>query len=91
MNGFYVSRWYIDKVCKKFYDSNFTGTLKRERMWAARGFMVSKKTNDLHEIAELCGYNDYSAFYKNYKSFFGITPKEDMKYFKEHKEFYRKP
>ena len=90
MNGFYVSRWYIDKVCKKFYDSNFTGTLKRERMWAARGFMVSKKTNDLHEIAELCGYNDYSAFYKNYKSFFGISPKDDLKYFKEHKEFYRK-
>ena len=53
--------------------------------------MVSKKTNDLHEIAELCGYNDYSAFYKNYKSFFGISPKEDMKYYKENKDFYKKP
>ena len=85
---FFVSKNYINKVCNKFYSSNFSGMIKSIRMWSARGFMASKKTNELHEIAKLCGYTDYSAFYKNYKKYFGITPKEDMKYYKENKCFY---
>lgn len=90
MEEFFVSEKYVNKVCKKFYNTKFCEMLKNERMWAARGFMMYKKTNELHKIAELCGYNDYSAFYKNYKKYFGTSPKDDLMFYQKNKYFYQK-
>ncbi len=87
LDEFFVSKKYVDKVCKKFYGSNFSGMIRSIRMWAARGFIMDNKTNKLEKIAELCGYNDYSVFYKNYKNYFGVTPKEDMMFYKENRKF----
>ncbi len=53
---------------------------------------IIQKTNlPLKIIAEQCGFDTYSTFYRWYKKLFGISPIDDLKYFKEHKEFYRKP
>ncbi len=87
---FFVSEWYVNKVCKKFYNMNFREMLKDSRMWAAKSFMINKQTNDLHKVAELCGYNDYSAFYKTYKKYFGISPKDDLMFYQKNKYFYQK-
>ena len=88
-NEFFISSWHIKKICEKFYNMGFSDMIKDTRMWAARGFMATKKANELHEVAELCGYTDYSAFYKTYKSFFGTNPKDDLIYYKENNTFYR--
>lgn len=88
---FYVSKWYVDKVCKKFYGGkSFSQLLLDCRMWAARGSMSNNMFSSLNKTAQLCGYTDYSGFYKAYKRFFGISPKEDLKYYKIHKDFYEK-
>ena len=73
----------------KFYNKNFSGLLKSARMWGARGLIINNKTNKLEKISQLCGYNDYSAFYKNYKDFFGVSPKDDLMFYRKHKTFAR--
>ena len=90
MDEFFVSDWYVNKVCKKFYGSNFSFMLKSCKMWAARGLVVNKRYKDFSTIATVCGYNDYSGFYKAYKDYFGLSPKDDVKYYEKHKHFYYK-
>ena len=89
---FFVSDWYVNKVCKKFYGGNFSFMLKSCKMWAARGLIVNKKYNDdsYNKIATACGYSNYSGFFKAYKDYFGLNPKDDKKYFKKTKHFYIK-
>ena len=53
MNEFFVSKWYVNKVCEKFYGGNFSFMLKSCKMWAARGLIVNKKYNDDSRI-EYC-------------------------------------
>lgn len=82
---FSVSKWYIDKVTKKFYGFSFRNTVKSLRMWEAQRLM--KKKIELREVGRLCGYSDYSGFYRCYKGFFGISPTEDLNYFNKHGNF----
>lgn len=85
MKKFSVSRWYIDKVTKKFYGFSFSKTINDIRMWQAHKYM--SENIELKEVAKLCGYIEYSGFYRAYKKFFGLSPIEDLKYFKTHKYF----
>ncbi len=91
MDEFFVSDWYINKVCKKFYGGNFSFMLRSCKMWAARGLVVNKRYKDYNTIASVCGYNNYSGFYKAYKNYFGLSPKEDVIYFEKHKYFWKNP
>lgn len=81
---FFVSEWYINKVCNKFYGGNFSFMMKNCKMWAARGLMINKRDIDLGKIASLCGYSDYSGFFRVYKRFFHCSPKEDWEHYKKH-------
>lgn len=85
MKKFSVSRWYIDKVTKRFYGFNFSQTITDIRMWHAQKYM--KENIELKEVARLCGYIEYTGFYRAYKKFFGISPMEDLKCFKANKYF----
>lgn len=85
MKKFSVSRWYIDKVTKKFYGFSFGKTVKDIRMWQAQKYM--EKNIELKEVASLCGFDNYSGFFKAYKAFFGVSPSDDMKYYKTHSHF----
>ena len=82
---FYVSKWYVDKVTKQFYGKPFHQTVKSMRMWHAKALMVYK--HNLNDISKLCGYSDYSAFYRAYSSFFGVSPKKEYLYYVKHKNF----
>jgi len=82
---FYVSKWYVDKVAKQFYDKPFRQTVKSMRMWHAKALMVYK--HNLTVISKLCGYTDYSAFYRAYSSFFGVSPKKEYQYYLKNKTF----
>ena len=84
---FSISKWYLDKVTKKFYGYSFLKTLKVMRMWHSR-HLISLNSYKLAEIAKLCGYNDYSAFYRCYIGYFGISPAEDVKIFRKTGSFY---
>lgn len=82
---FNVSKWYLDKVTNQFYGLPFHKTIQSHRMWNSKGLMVYK--NNLIEISKICGYSEYSTFYRNYSSFFGVSPKKDFDYFRKHREF----
>ena len=41
--------------------------------------MVRETDRPFNKIAEICGFDTYSTFYRTYKNYFGITPSEDRK------------
>ena len=45
-------------------------------MWYAYNLIAKHPKMTMNKIAEMCGYNEYSAFYKAYLNYFGISPKE---------------
>ena len=75
---FHVSKVYINNVTKKFYSHGFFETITGLRMYHA--VILMKKNTPFKEIAKLCGYADYSGFYKSFKKFFNQTPKEYYNY-----------
>ena len=85
MKKFSVSKWYIDKVTKKFYGYGYRHTIKSLRMWQAHKLMATH--TELREVGRLCGFIDYSGFYRCYKGFFGVSPTEDMAFFNEKGKF----
>ncbi len=86
---FFVSPWYINELCKKFYQHSFKRTILIKRMTATRRYLTNNPNLSLKKIAEMVGYKEYSAFYKVYLNYYGITPKEDVKLYKETGEFKR--
>lgn len=84
---FSISKWYLDKITKRFYGHSFLNTLKIMRMWHARELM-SRNSFKLGDIAKAVGYSDYSAFYRCYIGFFGISPAKDQRLYRETKKFY---
>lgn len=83
---FNVSKWYLDKVTNKFYGKPFKKTVNAIRMWRAKTVMTQHIP--LSKVALLCGFANYSTFYRAYTSFFGVNPKEDYLYYKTHFIFY---
>ena len=74
--SFFVSKWYVNNICKRFYNKSFRQTIIDMRMWYAYNLIAKHPTMTINKIAEMCGYNEYSAFYKAYLNYFGISPKE---------------
>ena len=87
---FFVSKWYVDKVIKRFYGYSFRESVKSLKMWYARN-LISRKRYSLLEVSKLCGYSDYSAFYRAYTTYFSISPKEDFEYYIKNNDFYSAP
>ena len=87
---FFVSRWYVNNICRHFYKLSFKQTIADMRMWYARGLIIKNPDIRLVEVSQLCGYKDYSGFFKAYQGYFGISPKDDCKKYKSTGKFYTK-
>ncbi|MGN0115182.1 MAG: helix-turn-helix domain-containing protein [Acutalibacteraceae bacterium] len=87
---FSVSKWYVDKVIRKFYGHSFRKSVKDMKMWSARK-LIARKRYSLLEVSKLCGYSDYSAFYRAYTTYFSISPKDDLDYYIKNNDFYSAP
>lgn len=83
---FNVSKWYLDKVTNRFYNMPFHKTVNSLRMWRAKSLM--RDNVPLSKIASLCGFANYTSFYRSYVNFFNISPKEDYMYYKNNAVFY---
>jgi AraC-like DNA-binding protein len=69
---------YISNLLKKDTGSTFSEILLRLRM--ERAVMLMKGTTLRNEeIAAMLGYNDSSNFYKAFKEYYGMTPREYLK------------
>ena len=83
---FNISKWYLDKVTNKFYGKPFKKTINALRMWRAKTIMT--QDIPLSNVATLCGYTNYSTFYRAYTSFFGVTPQVAYLHYKKHLIYY---
>ncbi len=91
----YTEKITYELLAEKFYTSistvsviikNFTGKTLKEyvtllRMRDAKN-MISQGLLPINKIAELCGYKEYSAFYRAYQKYYGVLPKEDKSHMK---------
>lgn len=72
---FGFSKNYICNLFSKYYGSSLTCYLTEKRMDYAK-FLLNDKNLLLKDIAKSCGYGDYVQFYKVFKEYYGISPKE---------------
>lgn len=72
---FNFSKNYICSLFSKKYNTSLTCFITAKRMTYAKE-MLSDSTKLLKEIAVDCGYSDYVHFFKVFKEYYGISPKE---------------
>ena len=72
---FFVSRPTINAIMHKFTGKTLKKYLEYLRLNEAKRIMNGD--TDLVKVAEYCGFNSYSAFYRTYVRNFGRAPSED--------------
>lgn len=77
---FGFSKSYICKLLSKHYNTSLTCYLTKKRMEHAK-VLLSDKSRLVKSIAIDCGYTEYFRFYKVFKEYYGISPKEMIESF----------
>ena len=80
---FHFSKNYVINIVKKEFNMTPYEYLKRERVKYATRLMGST-SKSLDNIAEESGFGDYSAFFRSFKSVYGISPVEWRKKMKKY-------
>ena len=73
---FYRSRSQISRIFHQATGSSFWEYVSIKRLLAARA-MIQRGEKASH-AAFVCGFTDYSVFYRAYKNHFGHSPKDDV-------------
>lgn len=66
---------YICGLFQKTYNKSLNRFLTELRMDYARNLLIKEKKM-IKEVALMCGYTDYHHFFKVFKKYYGISPKE---------------
>lgn len=78
----------LDKLAASVHLSkyHFARTFKKTTGMTVRNFIIQKRLilaceliwakEPLKNIYSICGFNDYSSFYRNFKAFYGISPSQ---------------
>ena len=72
---FYLSKVHLTRKFKSYVGSTIWEYISTKRLIRAKELLKSGKWPT--EVAEICGFNDYSTFYRAYKQKYGVSPKED--------------
>ena len=72
---FYRSRSQISRIFHQATGSSFWEYVSIKRLLAARAMI--QRGEKASQAALVCGFTDYSVFYRAYKSHFGHSPKDD--------------
>ncbi len=72
---FYISRTHLSNLFKTYTSTSIGNYILIKRLVASKAMLQSGLS--AKETASLCGYQDYSAFYRAYKKHFGTAPKKD--------------
>lgn len=72
---FYRSRSQISRIFHQATGSSFWEYISIKRLMAARAMI--QRGEKASSAALVCGFTDYSVFYRAYKNYFGHSPKED--------------
>ena len=74
----HVSRSYLQRMYKRYFGKSIFGELIDFRLQKARA-LLSSTDYPISQIAELCGYETYAHFAKQFKAQEGVTPSEFRK------------
>lgn len=74
-NHFYLSQSHIRRVFQHATGSSLTEYVRIKRLLAARAMI--QRGESAGTACLTCGFSDYSAFFRAYRSYFGHSPKED--------------
>ena len=72
---FGFSRNYICALFQKYYNKSLSLYLTDKRMKYA-GELIADKTLLIKEVGVMSGYTDYYHFFKVFKNYYGVSPKE---------------
>ena len=72
---FGFARNYICGLFQRYYNKSLTSYLTELRMEHAKKLLLDEK-KQIKEVALSCGYSDYHHFFRVFKKYFGLSPKE---------------
>ncbi|WP_442602535.1 response regulator transcription factor [Paenibacillus sp. KN14-4R] len=75
---FFMSREYISRKFKQYFNENMTDYISRIRMDRAKMLLLNPALK-MTQIAEMVGYQDEKYFSKVFKKIYGISPNEYRK------------
>lgn len=71
---FYVSKYYLSHEFQRLVGTSVCRYIRKKRLMIARQLLSEgEKPN---EVYRRCGFGDYVAFYKAFKSEYGVSPRE---------------
>lgn len=74
---FFISRTALYSLFRQATGSSLHQYVQAKRLILASKLLKTGKS--AKDVCHLCGYGDYSAFFRAYKTMFGVTPLEDKK------------
>ncbi len=74
---FYISRSAVSKLFREGMDTSFHRFLTQRRLILAK--QLINEGEGMERVAQLCGFSDYSIFYKAFKKEYGLSPREFAK------------
>lgn len=72
----YITKGYLHKLFKQILDISPKKYIISKRLAKAQRAIRHKKKPT--EVYAECGFTDYSAFYRNYKKFYGYSPSDEL-------------
>ncbi|MBR5500710.1 MAG: helix-turn-helix transcriptional regulator, partial [Clostridia bacterium] len=73
--SFFVSKSNLNYLFRKKYNCSVHAYILQQRLLAARGKIQNGMSAS--DACHHCGFKEYSTFYRQYKKYFGISPKEE--------------
>ncbi len=74
---FHMSRSHTNRKFRRITGSSMGEYIKLKRLMMARELLTGGENP--YRVYEKCGFNEYSSFYRAYRSKFGVSPKADHK------------
>ena len=74
---FYISQSYLNQKFRMLTGASVWEYITTKRMFLAKDLLAQGQSPT--DVSNLCGFNDYSAFYRAYRRQFGHSPSTDSK------------